>query len=170
MTRKLAHGATTARPPASDFRRGLIAGLLLPLTSSLLIWGLLRITFPSPGFDVEVVSKGAAVTRCGGRSVVVADEGGGITQTCNGACDDLHVQASSGDNSYWVNVLDAQGACIACTGGIYVTSGFGDSGVTRFHVVGGRELDVQIAYGQSAAVSAAWRRSGPPIGPPAAAH
>jgi hypothetical protein len=77
------------------------------------------------GFNVEVVSAGADVTRGGGAVLSVAAKQGSLTQTCNGACDDLRYQANDDEADYEVRVLDSRGACLVCDQPRGVMGGYG---------------------------------------------
>ena len=134
------------------FRWGLIAGAVFPVAVWLALMGLLKLSMPgieAPRFNVDMSSVGRDVTRSGGRRVIFANERGSVVQSCNGACDDVRLQESSGDNSYWVRVLDAQGRCVACSRGGYVTNGYG-SEVTRLRIDGTDALDIRESYGRGA--------------------
>ena len=90
-----------------------------------------------PGAELHAIRgqvAGADVTRHGGAKVVIRNEGGAITQTCNGVCDDFAFVQDSPDNVYTLEVRDAAGRCLLCDQGDYVTNG-----VETSWVVGGRE-------------------------------
>lgn len=140
------------RPRVDAFRWGLIAGVVLPMAIPLGLIALLKLSIPdadAPRFNVDMSSVGADVTRHGGRRVIFANEHGSVVQSCNGECDDVRREESSGDNSYWVRVLDAQGRCVACSSGGYVTNGM----ETRLRVAGAAALDIRESYGDGSAFS-----------------
>ena len=126
------------------FTAGLCVGALVPLLG--LGIGLIMLNdIRPPRFNIDVASVGADVSRNGGQRLVVANERGAIVQTCRGRCDDLRLQESSGDNSYWVRILDSTGTCIACTPGVYTANGYGAS-ITRVDVSGQDHLQVRLRY------------------------
>jgi len=137
------------RPNALQW--GVITGAVLPVAVLLGFIGLLKLWSPdaSARFNVDMSSVGADVTRHGGRRVIFANERGSVVQFCNGECDDVRRQESSGDNSYWVRVLDAQGRCVACSSGGYVTNGM----ETRLRVAGMADLDIRESSGDGPAFS-----------------
>lgn len=147
-----------------SFLWGVVAGVAFPFAAVLCASISLRIWAPDllpPQFNVEVISLGRDVSRHGGYQVVIANEGASVRQICHGVCDDLHFQSESPDNSYWVNVLDKLGDCVACGSGAYVTNGYG-AWVTRFSVAGTERLDVMLAEGSQPPTLATQSRSGPP--------
>lgn len=127
-----------AKPPS--FWWGVVAGCPGLLLVGVVVGFWLMTAMDWPRFSVEVVSNGGDVTRAGGVRVEILDERGGAIQTCNGACDDLLLEAASSDNSYRVRVLNADGECLACSTGVYVTSGL----PSRIRVAGARSLDVSF--------------------------
>ena len=147
---------------------GLVAGAVLPIAVPLALIGLLKLSLPNveaPQFNVDMSSVGADVTHNGGRRVIFANEDGRIVQSCNGECDDVHLQESSGDNAYWVEVRDARGQCVACSAGGYVTNGYGTE-VTHLRVAGTDVLDIRESYGSAPAVSRTLRNHDA-VSPPA---
>jgi hypothetical protein len=117
------------------FTLGLASGIIAPLVLFGAFEWIVSGSRP-PEFNVDVVTAGADVSRHGGRRVLVVNERGAVAQSCNGECDDLRLRENSGDNSYWVRVLDRSGGCVACTlTGFYVSNGYGAS-VTRVEVSG----------------------------------
>ena len=143
-------------------RWGIVAGAVLPIAIPLALIGLLNLSLPNveaPQFNVDMSSVGADVTHNGGRRVIFANERGRVVQSCNGECDDVRLQESSGDNVYWFEVLDAQGRCVACSYGGYVTNGYGTE-VTRLRVAGADVLDIRESYGGAPAVSRKLRNHG----------
>lgn len=135
-----------ARGKLDAFRWGFVVGFVAPVAAPLFLWGALKLSIPgleAPAFNVELVSAGADVSLHGGTRVVMANERGAITQTCREECDDLRARENSGDNAYWVRVLDRSGACVACSpAGVYVTNGYG-APLTTFVVGGKRKLTVR---------------------------
>jgi len=91
------------------FRVGLLAGVV----TSAAAWATIStlISAQQAGYNVEVLSNGADVSRFGGHKVIVDNEQGVLlTETCNESCDDIGYRArSSGENSYGVRVIDAAG-------------------------------------------------------------
>jgi hypothetical protein len=75
----------------------------------------------APYYDVQLVTVGDDITRAGARRVVLFADFG--TVTCNDACDDLWMNWRSPDTVVDVKVLDAKGACLACSEPQYVTHG-----------------------------------------------
>lgn len=123
-----------SRPTA--FRLGFVAGLALSFVAgAVVLFGLEALDSQrwSERYNVEIVSHGDAISRHGAARVVAAGEKGSVTQQCQGACDDLVIRETSGDNSYRVVVFDRRGARLACGDIGYVTSGLGLNRV----VVGG---------------------------------
>jgi hypothetical protein len=101
-------------------------------------------------FGVRVLSTGADVTRAGGARIQVRDEGGTLTQVCNGPCDDLRFEAQPhGEDVYGVDVLNAAGACVACGQGQYVDRSYGAE-TTELRVAGDAPLRVNISIGSEA--------------------
>jgi gas vesicle protein len=93
-----------------------------------------------PELVVRII--GADISRHGGSQVIVADErGNSIRQVCSERCDDLRATARSTDNAVKVQVLDAGGHCILCSGGQYVTSG----AVTEVEISGAQSLKLSSA-------------------------
>lgn len=90
-----------------------------------------------PGADLHAIRgqvSGADITRHGGTKVLIRNEAGSMSQTCNGVCDDFAFVQDSPDNVYTLEVRDAAGRCVLCDKGDYVTNGL-ETGWT----VGGRE-------------------------------
>lgn len=108
----------------TSFRAGLAVGLVAFLAG---VWSLHLWLAParSDGFNVDVTSRGSDVSAGGGASVVVRNKRGAVTQTCNGACDDLRYRAHDDENDYEVRVLDVRGACVACDQPRGVMGGYG---------------------------------------------
>lgn len=84
--------------------------------------------------EIRAQVSGADVTRHGGTRVLIRNEAGSLTQTCNGVCDDLAFVQDSPDNVYTLEVRDAAGRCLLCDEDDYVTNGM-ETGWT----VGGRD-------------------------------
>jgi hypothetical protein len=106
------------------FRVGLLAGAVSFLVGA----GLLHAAMAPirlSGFNVDVVSTGADVSRNGGVTLIIRNRRGSLTQICNGACDNLHYQATDDENDYEVRVLDARGACVACDKPRGIMGGYG---------------------------------------------
>ena len=95
------------------FRTGLLAGVVGFLAAALGLHLWLAPT-TSDGFNVDVLSAGADVSRAGGAALVIRSKRGTLTQTCHGLCDDLRYQAHDDENDYEVRVLDPRGGCVAC--------------------------------------------------------
>lgn len=128
------------------FRSGALAGFLATVVSvvALDVW----IQPYKPEYTVEVVSRGADVSRNGGASVVVRNgrEGVVLRQTCRDGCDDFRLQAASGDNAVGVDVLDAQGHALTPPQPLeYVTGGYG-AWITRFTVADTGGLSVRVTH------------------------
>jgi hypothetical protein len=122
-----------AQPPKrrwrlTAFRVGFLAGFALPLVgvilSLIVIEGLLGQRWPGR-YNVEVISRGNEISAHGAARVVVGGEHGSVTQACRGACDDLLIRETSGEDSYRVTILDGRGRRLTCGGIGYVTSGLG---------------------------------------------
>ena len=96
------------------------------------------------GFNVDVASLGADVSGNGGRAVVIRNKRGALTQTCNGACDDLHYQAQDDENDYEVRVLDTRGGCIACDRPRGIMGGYG-AWSHRWVISGARPLKITVS-------------------------
>lgn len=108
------------RPTA--FQIGLLAGLGLCVMLGGAGYAAYRwMVGPTPAYDVQVASAGAALNRVGARQLEFRTTHGLVMrQVCNGACDDLGYQTNARDDGFRVAVLDAKGACIACENGPYV--------------------------------------------------
>jgi len=118
------------------FRAGLLTGLMMVLGLAGIIWWSSH-GQPTAPYAFEGTVVGADVGRHGGRQVEVTDRGYAIVrQSCNGACDDLSYRRSAGDSVVAVRVLDANGSCIVCSEGIYVTGGMPSASSIR---VGGAD-------------------------------
>ncbi|WP_340647527.1 hypothetical protein [Phenylobacterium sp.] len=79
-----------------------------------------------PGAGMHAITgqvAGADVTQHGGTKIAILNEGGSITQACNGVCDDLAFVQDSPDNVYRLEVRDPTGRCLLCEKGDYVTNG-----------------------------------------------
>lgn len=111
---------------------------LLSFGAGVVLTGLALFLFSHrPGAGLHAIRgqvSGADITLHGGTKVVILNEGGSITQACNGVCDDLAFVQDSPDNVYRLEVRDAAGRCLLCDKGDYVTNGV-ETGWT----VGGRE-------------------------------
>ena len=115
------------------FRLGLAAGVLLPVAAY--VWYASTI----PQFEVDLRSPGAVIDKHSAQKVVLDDgKRRMLTQTCNGACDDLRYRAASGEGVVGVTVLDATGKCVLCRHEEYVTGGL----TARMAISGERELSV----------------------------
>lgn len=73
--------------------------------------------------NVRVQVSGRDVSRHSGAKVSIHNAYGRVEQICNGACDDLLLEASSSDNLYSLRIVDAKGECVLCDKGDYVTTG-----------------------------------------------
>jgi hypothetical protein len=71
----------------------------------------------SGGADVRV--SGAAMSAKEAAKLVVQRRTGLVTQTCNGPCDDLSIEASArgGGAVESIRVINARGDCLACVNG-----------------------------------------------------
>jgi len=128
---------------------GFLCGLVGFVVTVGLLW-LWMSPFREPSFNVQLDSSGGAISRHAGRRLVLSHEHGSLTQTCNGACDDLSYRAKDGDNTYRLQVLNAAGECLACATGIDVMGGYGGLSA-RWRVVDHGSLKIvasdQIASG-----------------------
>lgn len=125
------------------FRVGLLAGLVSFFAGAWLLHGALAPT-TSSGFNVEVTSTGADVSRNGGTALVIRNKRGSLVQTCNDACDNLHYQAHDDENDYEVRVLDARGACVACDQPRGIMGGYG-AWSHRWVIAGERPLKIIVS-------------------------
>ena len=125
------------------FRVGFLVGLVTFLSG---VW-LLHVwmaPYRSDGANVDVAISGEDVTRSGGKMIVIRNQRGSFTQTCNGACDDLKYRASDDENTYVVQVLNKNGACIACDQGRWIMGGYGGWSV-RWVVAGEPALKISVS-------------------------
>jgi len=127
------------RPTA--FKIGLLSGFAMFLVICGLYYVWIVRPYPEPRYNVEVVSKGADVSRAGGRQLVIANNSAGalLTTTCQDACDDLwHRAKHIGDEdiAYGVQVLDAAGRCVVCGGSWYAQGVFGARWIARWTLAG----------------------------------
>lgn len=96
----------------------IVTGMLLGSLTTCTGVGLLSLNEPS----VRVKVQGRDVSKFGGAKVDVVNERGRLSQTCNGECDDLILEADSGGNVHSVSVWDASGKCVFCGERQYLTS------------------------------------------------
>ncbi|WP_409640915.1 hypothetical protein [Phenylobacterium sp.] len=116
------------------FRWGVLLGFAAP---TVMVVGLMAYLGQ---YDLEATARGADLTRHGAAKVVVADgRGWEVTQSCVGACDDLHLKARVGESGPTLRVFGVEGRTIAA-GGVYVPGGHA---MSRLDVVGGDRLRVE---------------------------
>jgi hypothetical protein len=135
------------RPRLGAFGAGAIVGFLLPVVVALAIHFTVGVEAPQMRplpFNVLIESSGADVSAHSGQRVIVSHEHGSLTQTCREGCDDLRVEADSGENVFRVRVEDAAGKCLACDAGQYVDSGYG-APITRWQVSGAQVLAIRTS-------------------------
>jgi hypothetical protein len=130
-------------PKLTAFRAGFLLGLATLVAGA---WFLNHWLTPahSSGFNVDVASAGADVSRGGGVVLVIRDKRGSLTQTCRGACDDLRYQAHDDETDYEVRVLDASGACVACDRPRGIMGGYGGWS-HRWVIAGQRPLKIVVS-------------------------
>lgn len=134
---------TPQRRLGRPFRAGAIVGVALVLIAYLGLRLLAPELWPLR-YNVEVVVRGAEVSRSGGAKVLVRDARGLVAeQACREDCDDLQVQIDSGDNEFRVSVLDTAGRPVAEGPPLYVTSG---TLVARFTVAGEDRPTVRTSF------------------------
>jgi hypothetical protein len=124
------------------FRAGVLAGLIAFVAGAGLLHVWLRPS-TSEGFNVDVSSAGADVSRSGGAALEIRHKRGAVVQTCRGACDDLRYEAHDDENNYEVRVLDARGQCIACDAPRGIMGGYG-AWSHRWRIAGGRPLKILV--------------------------
>lgn len=93
------------------FWGGVAAGAAAPVGA---LYALMILTNNGPGPTVTIAAEGAEMTRSGVARVRIVHDGGALTQTCKGTCDDLEFRAWSDKEGYAVQVLDAEGRCLSC--------------------------------------------------------
>jgi hypothetical protein len=113
------------------------------------------------GYNVEVISRGAALSAHGAARMVVRSERGAVVEACRDGCDDLRLRETSTDNGYRVEVWDAGGAGVACGGVGYVTTG---AGLSRMVVAGDDRLTVRSISLRKTPTGAVEERAFPPEG------